>query len=100
MRTLKAMTDGGALSMSGGAFSIGSVSGSDVLVDKDIERGSSWGRMFEAVRVFVTAPFKKAKEANDDFFRLAGAWESDKSADDMVAEIKAARHFKKEEEIF
>ncbi|MDR2791157.1 MAG: hypothetical protein LBB27_00215 [Tannerellaceae bacterium] len=50
-------------------------------------------RIVEAVKS-IAAPFRKAKAADDDFFRLAGAWESDRSADDMVADIKAARRFK------
>ena len=32
--------------------------------------------------------------SDEDFMKLCGAWESDKSAEELVAEIRAARKFK------
>jgi len=41
-------------------------------------------------------PSEEIKKARDEeFMKLCGAWESDKSAEEMADEIRAARKFKK-----
>jgi hypothetical protein len=50
-----------------------------------------------AFPLIATPIEKKKKISEDDFMKLAGAWESDESAEDMVAGLRAARHFRKKD---
>ena len=55
-----------------------------------------YGRKVELI-AFPVPPeeIKRTKESEEEeFMKLCGAWESDKSAEEMVAEIRAARKFK------
>ena len=41
-----------------------------------------------------------AAAADDDFYKLCGAWESDQSAEEMAAELKASRNFREKNAAF
>jgi hypothetical protein len=45
------------------------------------------------VKQLVDAP-KIPEITDEEFYALSGQWESDQTADEMVAELKAARHFR------
>jgi hypothetical protein len=53
-----------------------------------------YGQMIEVIAFPVSTKKEIIKSNDDDFFKLCGAWESEKSADEMVAELKSARIFK------
>ena len=57
-----------------------------------------YGQTVEIIAFPVSAPVESRKKNNDeDFMKLCGAWESDKSAEELVAEIRAARKFRERE---
>ena len=48
-----------------------------------------------------TPPAAAAAAADDDdFYKLCGAWESDQSAEEMAAELKASRNFREKNAAF
>jgi hypothetical protein len=57
-----------------------------------------YGKEVEII-MFPTMPYTKEKNniRNADFMKLAGAWESKESAEDMAVNIKASRHFREKE---
>ncbi|MDR2802542.1 MAG: hypothetical protein LBB31_04915 [Prevotellaceae bacterium] len=55
-----------------------------------------YGQLVEIIAFPVTTSHSQQRQTNDDdFYKLAGAWESDQSATEMAAELKAARKFGK-----
>ncbi|GHV66037.1 hypothetical protein FACS1894199_08500 [Bacteroidia bacterium] len=58
-----------------------------------------YGQMIEilAFPVSATAVSPQKRIGDDNFYQLCGAWESDKSAEEMVAEMKAARTFREKD---
>ncbi|MDR0834808.1 MAG: hypothetical protein LBN93_11635 [Candidatus Symbiothrix sp.] len=57
-----------------------------------------YGQMVEIIAFPVSTPVVSQKKINDDaFYRLSGAWESDQDAEEMVAEIRATRTFRKKD---
>jgi hypothetical protein len=55
------------------------------------------GKFVEIVAMPVTPSPKEKSISDEEFFKLCGAWESDQSADEMVAELKAARTFREKD---
>lgn len=53
-----------------------------------------YGQQVEIIVFPIIKETKKETNREEDFMKLCGAWESDKSAEEMVAELRAARHFK------
>jgi hypothetical protein len=49
------------------------------------------GLSVEIIAFPITAPPETLQPAEDDFYKLCGAWESDQSAEEMAAELKTAR---------
>jgi hypothetical protein len=56
-----------------------------------------YGRPVEIIAFPVSMPSNLSQQTDDDFYKLYGAWESDQSAEDMVAELKSARKFRKKD---
>jgi hypothetical protein len=54
-----------------------------------------YGQQVEVIAFPVSTSDKI--ETDDDFYRLCGAWESTQSAEEMVAELKAARKFREKD---
>jgi len=60
-----------------------------------------YGQMVEIIAFPVSAPIESPKKiSDDDFMKLSGAWESEKSAEEMVTELREARRFRKKELTF
>jgi hypothetical protein len=55
-----------------------------------------YGKKIELI-AFPVPPEETKKVKEEEFMKLCGAWESDKSAEEMVAEIRAARKFKEKD---
>jgi hypothetical protein len=53
-----------------------------------------YGQSVEIIAFPVTTPSETQPVAGDDFYKLCGAWESGQSAEEMAAELKAARNFR------
>jgi hypothetical protein len=53
-----------------------------------------YGQSVEIIAFPVTAPSDAEPITDEEFYKLCGAWESDQSAEEMVAELKAARKFR------
>lgn len=58
-----------------------------------------YGQMVEIIAFPISIPVIASQEKIDDgdFFRLSGAWESDQSAEKMVADMKSARTFREKD---
>ena len=57
---------------------------------------SEWyGKKVEFIAFPVPAAETKKAKREEEFLKLCGAWESDKSAEELVEEIRGARKFKK-----
>ncbi|MDR0738347.1 MAG: hypothetical protein LBF39_04655 [Prevotellaceae bacterium] len=60
-----------------------------------------YGQLVEVIVFPVSSLNNKTQQTNDDdFYKLYGAWESDQSAEDMIAELKTARKFAAREACF
>jgi hypothetical protein len=60
-----------------------------------------YGQLVEIIAFPVPAAGNRAQpSSDDDFYNLYGAWESGQTAEDMAAELKAARQFGKREAAF
>lgn len=53
-----------------------------------------YGQTIEIIAFPVSIVNDSQENAEDDFFKLCGAWESEQSAEEMVTELKSARYFK------
>ena len=56
--------------------------------------------MIEVITFPISTSSYQQKSDDDDFYSLCGAWESDQSAEEMVAELKSARKFRKKDLIY
>jgi hypothetical protein len=52
-----------------------------------------YGQLVEIIAFPVSPLGNKMQQSDDDFYKLYGAWESDQSAEEMIAELKTARKF-------
>ncbi|GHT53536.1 hypothetical protein FACS189446_1200 [Bacteroidia bacterium] len=52
-----------------------------------------YGRLVEVIVFPVSAP-SETQTDNEDFYSLFGAWESEQSAEEMVADLKTSRKFR------
>ncbi|MDR3134159.1 MAG: hypothetical protein LBU42_09120 [Prevotellaceae bacterium] len=52
------------------------------------------GQSVEVIAFPVASPEEEAPVTDKEFYQLCGAWESDQSADEMAADLKAARKFR------
>ncbi|MDR0692846.1 MAG: hypothetical protein LBF69_07415, partial [Prevotellaceae bacterium] len=53
------------------------------------------GQSIEIIAFPVAAPYPEDAPVTDkEFYKLCGAWESDQSAEEMAADLKAARKFR------
>ncbi|MDR0733378.1 MAG: hypothetical protein LBF08_04875 [Dysgonamonadaceae bacterium] len=59
-----------------------------------------YGQTVEVIAFPIVASPETPPTSDDDFYRLCGAWESEKSAEEMAAEIKSARKFKEKDTAF
>jgi hypothetical protein len=60
-----------------------------------------YGKMLEVIVFPVSTAIHSSQKSDDsEFFNLAGAWDSGKSADEMLADWKAARTFGDKEALF
>jgi hypothetical protein len=55
--------------------------------------------LIEIIAFPISTPAYQQK-ADDDFYELYGAWESDRSAEEMITELKSAREFREKDLIF
>jgi hypothetical protein len=53
-----------------------------------------YGKKVEIIVFPVPAVETKNTEDEEDFMNLSGAWESDKNAEEQIAELRAAKYFK------
>ena len=59
-----------------------------------------YGQPIEILAFPISIPAVSPQEGigdDDNFYRLCGAWESNQSAEEMVAELKAARTFREKD---
>jgi hypothetical protein len=60
-----------------------------------------YGQWVELIAFPVATPTAtEQKTDEDDFYKLYGAWESDQSPEEMIAELKSARKFRKKDLTF
>jgi hypothetical protein len=59
-----------------------------------------YGQLIEVIAFPISTFVHQQKSDDDDFYSLCGAWESDQSAEEMVAEIKSARKFREKDLMF
>jgi hypothetical protein len=64
----------------------------------EVQIPPAWrGQVIEiTVRQIVDAP-EVPDITDEEFYALCGQWESDKTADEMIAEIRAARNFREKD---
>jgi hypothetical protein len=53
-----------------------------------------YGKTVEIIAFPVTSSPEAEPISDEEFFKLSGSWESDQTAEEMVAELKAARKFR------
>jgi hypothetical protein len=58
------------------------------------------GQSVEIIAFPITSPPETLPITDDDFYKLCGAWESDQSAEEMAAELKATRNFREKNTAF
>jgi hypothetical protein len=62
---------------------------------------SEWqGQSIEIIAFPVSPPSETPPVSDDDFYALCGSWESAQGAEEMAAELKAARNFRKKNTTF
>jgi hypothetical protein len=59
-----------------------------------------YGQTIEIIAFPVTAAIETPTVSEEDFYGLCGKWESDQTAEEMTAELKAARSFREKETAF
>jgi hypothetical protein len=66
-----------------------------------VEAPREWyGQTIEVIAFPIIAPPKTPAVVDEDFYKLCGAWESPQSAEEMAAELKAARKFREKDTTF
>jgi hypothetical protein len=58
------------------------------------------GLSVEIIAFPIETPSETPTTADDDFYKLCGAWESDQNAEEMAAELKSARNFREKNTVF
>jgi hypothetical protein len=53
-----------------------------------------YGQSIEIIAFPVIASPETKPVTDEEFYKLSGAWESEQSAEEMVADLKAARKFR------
>ncbi|MDR1864050.1 MAG: hypothetical protein LBR08_00580 [Bacteroidales bacterium] len=53
-----------------------------------------YGKAVEVIAFPISSSDEKPQPSDDDFYKLCGAWDDDRSAEEMLADLKAARKFK------
>jgi hypothetical protein len=62
---------------------------------------SEWyGQTVEVIAFPIISTPETPPAVDEDFYKLCGAWESAQSAEEMAAELKAARKFREKDTIF
>ncbi|MDR1680844.1 MAG: hypothetical protein LBS12_03565 [Prevotellaceae bacterium] len=59
-----------------------------------------FGQSVEVIAFPIATPPDMQAGDDDDFYTLCGAWESDKSAEAMAEEFRAARNFRDKPTVF